>query len=136
MPGLALEGMLDVGGTIDLAGDAGGKVTAGNLEVLVVGATGKGTVPVPIPPPPAPPQDAGLDVDVSVSFNQTVTVGGKAVVTQGLCLQGNAKSWPGLVQASVGNLFVKAGGQPMNVVGDMATILPSGAPALLTGSGQ
>jgi hypothetical protein len=138
MGDLRLTGMLNLQGTLDLApAVAGGKVLAGGLPVLVVpGAKGKATVPVLLPPPPAKPTDTGFDVAVIVSFNQSVTAGGKAIVTQGMCLQGDMMSWPGMVAPSVGNAGVKVNNVAMNVENDQATILPTGAPAVLNTSGQ
>ena len=137
MGDLVLKGTLNLQGTLKLIAD-GGKVKAGAQEVLVKDVEGKGTAPVLIPPPPLSPVDQGLKVVVVVSFNQTVTAGGKAIVAQGMCFQGDSGPiWPGMVQASTVNSGVKANNIPMNVVGDQATILPTGAPAMFSSaSGQ
>jgi hypothetical protein len=141
---LLLSGPLHFKGTLNLAGD-GGRVLAGGAEVLVeVGrgqagkAHGNAPAPVPIPPPPAAPSDPGLEVWIFKSFNPTVTAAGVNIVTQGMCAQGNPgqSTWPGMVQGSLVNPFVTANGVPMNVVGDMGIILPSGAPVTFTASGQ
>ncbi|MEA2301812.1 MAG: hypothetical protein QOE44_2347 [Solirubrobacteraceae bacterium] len=137
MGDLVLKGMLSLGGTLDLAPKPpGGKVMVEAVEVLVEGAEGMGTVPVLLPGPPPPPADQGLGVKVPVSFNKTVTAGGAAIVTQGMCFQGSSGTWPGIVLPSLGNTTVMANGIPMNLVGDQATILPTGAPAVLDKSGQ
>jgi hypothetical protein len=141
---LSLSGPLDFRGVVDLTA-GGGLVKAGGREVLVEvdrGAAGKahGTAPapVPIPPPPAAPSDPGLDVWIFKSFNSTVTVGGKPVVTQGMCAQGNPSqaSWPGMVQPSSGNPKVTVNGIAMNVTNDLGTILPTGAPVPFSNHGQ
>ena len=147
MADLLLTGTLDFGGVLDLAGDAGGLVNATDLqaEVLVELPRGDalkshGTAPAPvlIPPPPAAPSDAGLGVWIFKSFNSTVTAGGTAIVTQGMCAQGNPgmASWPGMVQPSMVNPGITINRIAMNVVGDLGTILPTGAPAPFTASGQ
>ena len=41
-----------------------------------------------------------------------------------------------MVQASIGNPAVTVNGVPANVVGDLGTILPTGAPATFSASGQ
>ncbi|MCA1689686.1 MAG: hypothetical protein LC720_04350 [Actinobacteria bacterium] len=139
MADLALKGTLNLTGVLDLVGAQGGKVTAGGAQVLIVGATGTAP-PVILPPPPADPLNPNTDVKVFVSFNQTVTASGAAIVTQGVCLEGGPAPvpwpWPGMVQPSIGNATVMVNHVPMNVVGDQATILPTGAPAVLTSSGQ
>jgi len=141
MGDLALSGVLHLQGTLALSGDGGGKVLVGGAEVLVEGQRGTGTahgtgVPVPLPPPA--PTDTGTDVWIFRSFNATVTAGGKAVVTQGLCAQGNpgTAAWPGMVQASVANPTVTVNGVPANVVGDLGTTLPTGGPITFGTSGQ
>jgi len=140
MADLLLSGMLNFKGSIELAGE-GGVVKANNLEVLVeaprgqAGAGhGQAPAPVPIPPPPAAPSDPGLDVWIFKSFNSTVTASGKNVVTQGMCAQGNPgqASWPGMVQRSLNNPGVSVNNVPMNVKGDLGTILPTGAPVPFT----
>jgi hypothetical protein len=98
------------------------------------GQHGTAPAPVPIPPPPSSPSEPGLDVWIFKSFNATVTAGGKAIVTQGMCAQGNPgqASWPGMVQQSLNNPGVAVNSVPMNVKGDMGTILPTGAPVPFT----
>ncbi len=141
MGDLLLSGVLNLQGTLDLAGDAGGLVKASGVEVLVEVARGAGgshgmaPAPVPIPPPPAPVLlDAGLDVWIFKSFNATVKAGGKAIVTQGMCAQGkpSTATWPGMVQPSSANVGVTVNNIAMNVVGDLGTILPTGAPVPFT----
>lgn len=144
MADLQLTGILDFGGVLDLAGQAGGHVTANGVEVLVEAPRGTGSshgqapAPVPIPPPPATPADPGLDVWIFKSFNSTVTAGGKAIITQGMCAQGNpgTATWPGMVQPSTVNPTVTVSQIAVNVVGDLGTILPTGAPVPFTTSGQ
>ena len=144
MADLLLSGILNFTGTLDLVGD-GGLVKVNNVEALVevergVGqAHGQAPAPVPIPPPPAPPSVLpGLDVWIFKSFNATVTAGGKHIVTQGMCAQGNPgmATWPGMVQPSVLNPTITINNIPMNVKGDLGTILPTGAPVPFTAHGQ
>ena len=45
-------------------------------------------------------------------------------------------SWPGMVQPSVGNPTITVNSIAMNVVGDLGTILPTGAPASFSKHGQ
>ena len=145
MADVLLTGMLNLTGSLDLVPDAGGQVKAGGRAVLVQvarGAAGKAhgqaPAPVPIPPPPAVPDDPGVDVWVFRSFNATVTAKGVPIVTQAMCAQGlpTKATWPGMVQPSTGNPGVRVNGVAMNVVGDLATILPTGAPVPLTAHGQ
>jgi len=137
MAGLNLTGPLDLGGMLNLTG---GKITVGKLEVLVPstppGDPEHGTgAPVPLPPPA--PIDVGAKVWVLSSFNATVTANGKPIVAQGMCIQGNTPTWPGMVQPSTNNVApVTINHIAINVVGDLATILPTGAPAPLSKSGQ
>lgn len=141
MADLQLTGILDFGGVLNLVG---GHVTANGAEVLVEAPRGTGSsqgqapAPVPIPPPPATPSDPGVDVWIFKSFNSTVTAGGKAIITQGMCAQGNpgTATWPGMVQPSMVNPTVTVSQIAMNVVGDLGTILPTGAPVPFTTSGQ
>lgn len=131
MTDLVLSGMLNLTGTLDLK--PSGKLKIGALEALVEAAEGTGA-PVPLPPPG--PVDTGTKVKVQKSFNATVTANGKALVTQGVTMQGNTPTWPGMVQASIGNPTVTANFIPINVANDLAVTLPTGAPAPLTTSGQ
>jgi hypothetical protein len=141
MADLLLAGMLNLKGTLKLSGDL---VKANSLEVLVTGQRGAGpthgnaTAPVPIPPPPAAPSDPGMGVWIFQSFNSTVTAGGKYVVAQGMCAQGNpgTATWPGMVQPSIANQGVAIHNIPINVKNDMGLILPTGAPVQFTGHGQ
>jgi hypothetical protein len=142
MADLLLSGMLNLKGTLKLAGDL---VKASNEPVLVESGRGdpgkshgQAPAPVPIPPPPSGPQDPGLDVWIFKSFNATVTAGGKKVVAQGMCAQGNPNSatWPGMVQPSIKNPGVKINNIPINVNTDMGIILPTGAPVTFNQHGQ
>jgi hypothetical protein len=141
MADLLLSGVLNLKGNLELSGDL---VRANNVEVLVVGQRGAGPThgnapaPVPIPPPPAAPSDPGVGVWIFQSFNSTVTAGGKYIVAQGMCAQGNpgTASWPGMVQPSIGNPGVTINNIQINVKGDMGLILPTGAPVTFTGHGQ
>ena len=136
MADLLLAGMLNFKGALKLTAEAG-FVKANGLEVLVEAqrgragnAHGQAPAPVPIPPPPSSPSDPGVDVWIVKSFNSTVTAAGKNVVAQGMCAQGNPgqASWPGMVQRSLNNAAVSINNIPMNVRGDIGTILPTGAP--------
>jgi hypothetical protein len=141
MADLLLAGMLNLKGTLKLSGDL---VKANSLEVLVTGQRGAGPThgnapaPVPIPPPPAAPSDPGVGVWIFQSFNSTVTAGGKKIVAQGMCAQGNpgTATWPGIVQPSIGNPGVTINNIPINVKNDMGIILPTGAPVTFTEHGQ
>jgi hypothetical protein len=141
MADLLLAGMLNLKGTLKLSGDL---VKANSLEVLVTGQRGAGPThgnapaPVPIPPPPAAPSDPGVGVWIFQSFNSTVTAGGKKVVAQGMCAQGNpgTATWPGMVQPSIGNPGITINNIPINVKNDMGIILPTGAPVTFTEHGQ
>jgi len=142
MAGLQLSGTLDFSGDLRLDG-GGGKVTIGGKEVLVEQAASpqsahcSDATPVILPPPPATPTDPSPFVSVIASFNKTVKIGGKAIVAQGMVLQGSQPGWPGMVLPSQGNTGpVTANHLPMNVVGDQAVIFPSGAPASFGASGQ
>jgi hypothetical protein len=141
MADILLSGVLDLTGSLNLVPPKGGLVKANGAPVLVElprGGTdthGTGT-PVPLPPPA--PTDPGTDVWVFRSYNSTITANDKAIITQGMCAIGSPMqaTWPGIVQSSVVNPAVKINGVAMNVVGDLATILPTGAPATFTASGQ
>jgi hypothetical protein len=141
MADLLLAGMLNLKGTLKLSGDL---VKANSLEVLVTGQRGAGPThgnapaPVPIPPPPAAPSDPGVGVWIFQSFNSTVTAGGKKIVAQGMCAQGNpgTATWPGMVQPSIGNPGITINNIPINVKNDMGIILPTGAPVTFTEHGQ
>ena|SRR5215213_4177822 len=138
MADLLLSGMLNLKGDLKLAGTDGGLVKAKNGPVLVESGRGAGQshgqapAPVPIPPPPAKPSELGLDVWIFKSFNSTVTAGGKKIVAQGMCAQGDPgrASWPGMVLPSIKNAppGVTIKNIPVNVTGDMGVILPTGAP--------
>jgi hypothetical protein len=131
MADLLLKGTLDFRGMVALKA-SGGKVKSGGLEVLVEQVSGTAMAPVLLPPPPASPATTSVDVKVIASLNKTVTAGGKAIVTQGMCLQGNI--WPGFVLRGGGTVTVNH--IPMNVQNEKATIFPSGASALFSSSGQ
>jgi hypothetical protein len=141
MADLVLSGMLNLKGTLNLAG---GLVKANDVEVLVVGQRGVGTphgqnpIPVPIPPPPAAPSEPEPGVWIFKSFNSTVTASGKYIVAQGMCAQGRpgTASWPGMVQASMLNQGITINNIPINVKGDMGIILPTGAPVTFDQHGQ
>lgn len=143
MGDLVLSGLLNLKGSLALAGRDGGKVKVDAVEVLVVAEKGVGPshgqgVPVILPPPPATPTDTGTDVWIFESLNTTVTAGGKAIVTQGVCAQGNpgTATWPGVVQASIMNPTVTINSIPVNVVGDMGLITATAAPVTFSSSGQ
>ena len=141
MGDLNLTGPLNLTGKLDLMGTDGGYVTVNKLQVVVEIVKGQGlpqgqAPPVPIPPPPSAPSDPGLGFWIYKSFNQTVTAKGKAIITQGICAQGNpgSASWPGMVQP--GKSTVTINRIPINVVNDMVTILPTGACVPINSSGQ
>jgi uncharacterized Zn-binding protein involved in type VI secretion len=142
MANLELSGLLDLSGNLNLAAD-GGKVMVSNQAVLVEltptsrPAHCSAGVPVMMPPPPATPTDLGVFVNVINSFNKTVKIGGKPVVAQGMVMQGNTPTWPGMVLPSTANTGpVTANHLPINVTTDKAVIFPSGASATLDESGQ
>jgi len=143
MADLKLSGLLNLKGVLDLKGRDGGKVKVGEVEALVEVTKGQGAsqgtgAPVILPPPPASPIDTGTDAWIFKSFNSTVTANGVAIVTQGLYAQGNpgTATWPGMVQASIGNPTVTINFIPINVVGDMGITLPMGTPVTFSSSGQ
>jgi hypothetical protein len=141
MADLNLDGALNFTGNLTLGAESAGKVKVGGLEVLVEVAPGtsQGTAPpVILPPPPSAPSDPGPGVGVINSFNKTVRVGAKAIVTQGIVMQGNVPSWPGMVLPSQGNTGpVTVNHIAMNVITDQAVVFPSGGTASFSGpSGQ
>jgi len=146
MADLLLSGSLNLTGTLKLVGSEGGKVKAGDREVLVE-ITPKGNPrfkhgqapgPVLIPPPPATPADDGIDIWIYKSFNATVTANDKKIIALGICAQGKpgVATWPGMVQPSIGNTNVKINQVAINVTNDSGLILPSGAAVTFTNSGQ
>src|SRR3954469_15580805 len=96
MANIDLSGTLDLSGMLDLTGESGGKVTVNGVEALVEQAQGQAP-PFIFPPPPASPIDAGPTAKVIVSLNKTVTAANKAIVTQGIAMQGSTPTWPGMV---------------------------------------
>jgi hypothetical protein len=140
MADLVLKGRLDFRGNLTLQGASGGKVKVESSEVLVelqLPQSHGDAPPVIMPPPPAAPADTGSAVVILNSFNKTVKAGGKAIVTQGMVMQGSGPLWPGMVLPTQGNSGpVSVNSIPMNVVGDQAIIFPSGGAASLTASGQ
>ena len=136
MANLDLKGTLDFRGMLTLTGASGGIVTINGVEILVEQAQGMAP-PYIFPPPPAAPVDSGTSVRIVSSLNKTVKAGAKPIVTQGMVLQGNNPTWPGFV--SRGSATVTVNQIPMNVVGDQASIFPSGATAQFaseSGQGQ
>jgi hypothetical protein len=135
MGNLNLSGPLNLLGTLDLKD----KVLVSNVEALVE-ADNTGTAPpVILPPPPAGPSNPAPQVSIVTSFNKTITANGKAIVAQGLVMQGSPKQWPGMVLPSTANTgpsAVNANGLPINVVGDQAIVFPSGGSASFSQSGQ
>lgn len=135
MGDLNLKGMLNLKGILTL----GDKVLVGGEEALVVLQPGQkhgDAPPVIMPPPPAAPLDQGTAVVIIVSLNQTVKAKGKAIVTQGMAMQGNTSLWPGMVLPSTKNSGVTINFIPINVKGDQAVIFPSGGSASFNTSGQ
>lgn len=139
MSEIKLAGMLNLKGMLNFKS----KVMVGGKEALVESMAPAGTPhssgapPVIMPPPPAAPIDTGTKVWVINSFNKTVMANNKPLVAQGLVMQGNVPTWPGMVMPSQGNTGpVTINFLPINVVNDQAIIFPLGAPAPLTTSGQ
>jgi hypothetical protein len=140
MADLVLKGTLNLMGNLTLKG-SGGKVMVGALEALVelTAPTDAphctSAVPVILPPPPAPkPVDDGPNVWIINSFNKTVTADTKAIVTQGIIMQGNIPTWPGMVLR--GSSTVTINNIPINVQNDKGVVFPSGGTATFTNSGQ
>jgi uncharacterized Zn-binding protein involved in type VI secretion len=129
---LNLTGKLDLVGTLALQD----KVLVNGVEALVEGAESLTTPQVILPPPPAAPLDAGPKAAVVASFNKTITANGKAIVTQGMTLQGTQQTWPGMVLPSSANQTVTANGAAINVVGDKGITFPNGGQSVFTDSGQ
>ena len=145
MADLTLKGTLNLMGNLTLKGDSGGKVKIGDsgLEALVQVTPSdppqcSGAPPVILPPPPAAPLAPQPTVWIVNSFNPTVMAGSKAIVALGMVMQGQsgAPLWPGMVLPSTGNPTVTINHIPINVVGDMAIIFPSGGSAAFSSSGQ
>ncbi len=140
MGDIILKGMLNLKGLLNLKG---GKLKIGQLEALVESIPISGTAhcaaapPVMLPPPPVGPQDPGTKVWVFMSFNKTVMINNKAIVANGMVMQGNTAIWPGMMLPSVGNTGpVTINMLPINVVNDQATIFPMGTSAVMSQSGQ
>jgi hypothetical protein len=137
-------GELNLKGTLSLVGSLNlkDKVLVEGVEALIeLPAPGSpqhssSAPPVNLPPPPAGPADAGPTVWVITSFNKTVTANGKAIVTQGMTMQGNGAIWPGMVLPSQNNTMIKANQLAICVKQDKAITLPSGSQVSLTVSGQ
>ena len=108
-------------------------MTVNGVEALVEQAQGQAP-PFIFPPPPGSPVDAGPTVKVLVSLNKTVTAANKAIVTQGIAMQGSTPTWPGMVMRGSGTVTVNE--IPINVVGEQAQIFPSGASGVFNQSGQ
>jgi hypothetical protein len=140
MADLVLSGLLDFHGMLTLQA-SGGKVKVESQEVLVElpSSDSHGLAPpVILPPPPAAPITTAPEVVVLSSLNKTVKAGEKAIVTQGMVIQGSPRIWPGMVLPSQNNTGpVTVNHIPINVLGDQAIIFPSGGSAnLTTKSGQ
>jgi hypothetical protein len=142
MADLILKGTLDLGGSLTLK-SPGGKVKVEEDEVLVElpinEKHGQASAPVVLPPPPANPVTTGLDVVILSSLNKTVTANGKAIVAQGILLQGESgkRVWPGMVLPSQKNSKVTINkALKINVKGDQGVVFPSGGTATFDSSGQ
>lgn len=136
---LNFDGMLDIGGMLDL--DPGpGFVTVGNKPVLVEAPGGppQCTAAPPVTLPPPAPIDPAPLARVMSSFNKTVTIKkAKVIVAGGVVMQGAVPTWPGMMNPSVGNTGpVTINMIPINVIGDQAAIFPSGGVASFTLHGQ
>jgi hypothetical protein len=142
MADLVLKGTLNLTGMLTLSGSSGGKVKVEVLEALVeLIAPGDpphstSAPPVTMPPPPAGPIDTGPKVWIINSFNKMVKAGTKPIVTQGIMMQGNVPTWPGMVLPSQGNSTVTINHIPINVQNDQGVVFPSGGTATFTSSGQ
>lgn len=135
---LTLKGNLSLVGTLNLKDKVLVQGDEALVELLAPGAPAhsSGAPPVNLPPPPAGPTDPGPTVWVINSFNKTITANGKAIVTQGMTMQGNGAIWPGMVLPSQKNTTIKANQLAICVKGDKAVTLPSGGQVSLTASGQ
>lgn len=138
-----MMGELNLKGTLSLVGSLNlkDKVLVEGVEALIeLAPSGSphstSASPVNLPPPPAGPVDPGPKVWVITSFNKTITANGKAIVTQGMTMQGNNAMWPGMVLPSSNNTTVKANQLAICVKQDKAVTLPSGGQVTLTDSGQ
>jgi hypothetical protein len=137
MAELVLKGTLELHGSLTLKA-AGGKVKVGDNAVLVELTPGQqhGTAPPVTLPPPAP-VNPGTAVVIITSFNKRVKAGTKAIVTQGILMQGQPPLWPGMVLPSQKNSGpVTINHIPINVVGDQGVVFPSGGSATFDDSGQ
>jgi hypothetical protein len=138
MGDLNLKGRLNLMGTLTLKG-SGGMVKVDDKEVLVQIMTTDppqctAAPPVIMPPPPAGPSDPAPLVRIINSFNQRVKAGSKNIVNGGMVIQGATPSWPGMMMPGAAQVTINF--LPVNVVGDKATIFPSGGTAVFTVSGQ
>lgn len=133
-----LSGDLILMGSLDLKDKVlvGGAEALVELQPLSPSPHGTSAPPVNLPPPPAGPADAGPKVWVITSFNKTITANGKAIVTQGMTMQGDTAIWLGMVLPSTNNTTVKANQLAICVKQDKAVTLPSGSQVTLTESGQ
>lgn len=135
---------INLKGTLNLVGNLtfkGGKLKVESVEVLVETVApapdapqGQAASPVMIVPPPGSLADPGLGVWVINSFNKQVKAGTRAVVAQGMVMQGSTPTWPGMVMP--GSATVTINHIPINVANDQATIFPSGMMVILDKSGQ
>jgi hypothetical protein len=135
---LNLKGNLSLVGTLNLKDKVLVEGVEALVELLAPGAPphSSGAPPVNLPPPPAGPADPGPTVWVITSFNKTITAKGKAIVTQGMTMQGSGAIWPGMVLPSQNNPMIKANQLAICVKQDKAVTLPSGGQVTLTDSGQ
>lgn len=136
---LKLKGMLDLKGLLNLEA-GGGVVTANEIEVIVQRPPASPPhhgIGIPVPIVPIAPIDPGVNTWIFLSFNQTVTISRIPIVTQGLHLQGNVPTWPGMAQRSVVNPTITIAKVPMLVLGDQGITFPNGGAVVYSNaSGQ
>lgn len=136
---LKLKGTLELNGLLNLEA-GGGVVTANEVEIIVqrpMGSPPHHGMGIPVPIVPIAPVDLGINTWIFLSFNQTVTISRIPIVTQGLHMQGNTPTWPGMAQRSVVNATVTIGRVPMLVLGDQGITFPNGGTVVYSNaSGQ
>lgn len=139
MGDLKLEGPLDLSGSLELNTD-GGKVRVGEAEVLVLLTDHvHGSRAPPVLLPPNSPVDDGPNVRIIASFNKQVKVNGNDAVVMGVHVQGDKKTWPGMVlpsEKNKGPKSVTVNNLPVNVKNDKGVTLPNGATVKYENSGQ
>lgn len=134
--GLNFKDAIKLNGNLILKGEEGGVFVDGTPVLVEIFPTDppqcKTAPPVMLPPPPTGPADSGQTVWIVNSFNKTVTAKGKPIVALGMVMQGSAPTWPGMMLQ--GSSKVTISGVAINVLGDTATIFPSGGSAKMNSS--